>query len=169
MSDVLVCLFFFKQKTAYEMRISDWSSDVCSSDLINHFSGFHTFYPTFASSKGAAPFKTLEDYENNLKRHKEFVTIIDRSISRFREGMAAGVFDTKLTIQNVIDQLNLQLADKPEESPYYAPVLNFPESISEADQARLKSAYRATVTDDLYQAYTRLRDFLTDRKSTRLT
>src|SRR3546814_4919901 len=30
----LVCVFFFfKQKTAYEMRISDWSSDVCSSDL----------------------------------------------------------------------------------------------------------------------------------------
>src|SRR3546814_3673923 len=27
--------FFFKQKTAYEMRISDWSSDVCSSDLMN--------------------------------------------------------------------------------------------------------------------------------------
>src|SRR3546814_2076311 len=32
---VLVCVFFFfKQKTAYEMRISDWSSDVCSSDLL---------------------------------------------------------------------------------------------------------------------------------------
>src|SRR3546814_14838188 len=29
----LLCFFFFKQKTAYEMRISDWSSDVCSSDL----------------------------------------------------------------------------------------------------------------------------------------
>src|SRR3546814_6794588 len=29
--------FFFKQKTAYEMRISDWSSDVCSSDLLNHW------------------------------------------------------------------------------------------------------------------------------------
>src|SRR3546814_2604269 len=28
-----VYIFFFKQKTAYEMRISDWSSDVCSSDL----------------------------------------------------------------------------------------------------------------------------------------
>src|SRR3546814_16477235 len=28
-------IFFFKQKTAYEMRISDWSSDVCSSDLGN--------------------------------------------------------------------------------------------------------------------------------------
>src|SRR3546814_8775568 len=30
---LLIYLFFFKQKTAYEMRISDWSSDVCSSDL----------------------------------------------------------------------------------------------------------------------------------------
>src|SRR3546814_1081451 len=33
-----VC-FFFKQKTAYEMRISDWSSDVCSSDLLDHAFG----------------------------------------------------------------------------------------------------------------------------------
>src|SRR3546814_9030551 len=31
---VLGFFFFFKQKTAYEMRISDWSSDVCSSDLV---------------------------------------------------------------------------------------------------------------------------------------
>src|SRR3546814_9156676 len=34
--NLLICLFFFKQKTAYEMRISDWSSDVCSSDLCSH-------------------------------------------------------------------------------------------------------------------------------------
>src|SRR3546814_1198702 len=33
-------VFFFKQKTAYEMRISDWSSDVCSSDLLG---AQHTF------------------------------------------------------------------------------------------------------------------------------
>src|SRR3546814_2499882 len=37
---VIVCIvFFFKQKTAYEMRISDWSSDVCSSDLCGTSSG----------------------------------------------------------------------------------------------------------------------------------
>src|SRR3546814_1505796 len=32
----MLCVFVFKQKTAYEMRISDWSSDVCSSDLMAH-------------------------------------------------------------------------------------------------------------------------------------
>src|SRR3546814_15331347 len=34
MCSISLLFFFFKQKTAYEMRISDWSSDVCSSDLI---------------------------------------------------------------------------------------------------------------------------------------
>src|SRR3546814_8911043 len=34
------CFFFFKQKTAYEMRISDWSSDVCSSDLAGGLARF---------------------------------------------------------------------------------------------------------------------------------
>src|SRR3546814_3790243 len=34
---VWMFFFFFKQKTAYEMRISDWSSDVCSSDRIDNF------------------------------------------------------------------------------------------------------------------------------------
>src|SRR3546814_13129033 len=37
MSWVSMCVFFFKQKTAYELRISDWSSDVCSSDLAARF------------------------------------------------------------------------------------------------------------------------------------
>src|SRR3546814_9216857 len=37
----LFWLFFFKQKTAYEMRISDWSSDVCSSDLLPLRQGLH--------------------------------------------------------------------------------------------------------------------------------
>src|SRR3546814_20203939 len=36
---MFIFFFFFKQKTAYEMRISDWSSDVCSSDLFFHLAG----------------------------------------------------------------------------------------------------------------------------------
>src|SRR3546814_4522009 len=36
--------FFFKQKTAYEMRISDWSSDVCSSDLEAKYDGIFSIW-----------------------------------------------------------------------------------------------------------------------------
>src|SRR3546814_6436859 len=45
MQYVLMCVvFFFKQKTAYEMRISDWSSDVCSSDLLGAVKDFQARY-----------------------------------------------------------------------------------------------------------------------------
>src|SRR3546814_10625526 len=54
---VLVCFFFFfKQKTAYEMRISDWSSDVCSSDLIvdRRFFAARPAVPAWAKAYGDA-------------------------------------------------------------------------------------------------------------------
>src|SRR3546814_4413466 len=47
---LFVFFFFFKQKTAYEMRISDWSSDVCSSDLSSSCSAAHC-----TASSGAKP------------------------------------------------------------------------------------------------------------------
>src|SRR3546814_20022793 len=42
-------IFFFKQKTAYEMRISDWSSDVCSSDLSSAYFGANYMQQTTES------------------------------------------------------------------------------------------------------------------------
>jgi uncharacterized protein (DUF885 family) len=127
---------------------------------IDHFSGFHTFYPDIASGQGAAPFKTLEDYENNLKRHREFILIIDRSIGRMREGMRTGVVQPKLTIRNVIEQLDLQLKTPVEESPYYGPIKSFPEEMAEAERSRLKQEYAATIKLGIFPAYQRLRTFL---------
>src|SRR3546814_18973314 len=48
-------VFFFKQKTAYEMRISDWSSDVCSSDLAVARADFVDFYARGASVHAMTP------------------------------------------------------------------------------------------------------------------
>jgi uncharacterized protein (DUF885 family) len=127
---------------------------------LNHFFGYHTFYATFASGKGAAPFNTLDDYQDNLKRHGEFATYIDRAIGRFREGEKSGVFETKMTVRNMIEQLDTQLAQSPEESPYFGPVKQFPDSIGAADRAALTSQYRTEITDQLYPALTRLRDYL---------
>ncbi|HEV2865083.1 MAG TPA: DUF885 domain-containing protein, partial [Allosphingosinicella sp.] len=127
---------------------------------INHFSGFHTFYPVFASGRNAAPFRNVEDYENNLKRHHEFAQMFPRVIDRFRQGMESGVVETKLTIRNVIAQLDTQLAQSPEESPYFGPVQNFPDAVTEPDRARLRQAHLAIIRDEIFPAYRQLRDFL---------
>lgn len=129
---------------------------------INHFFGVHTFYPGFASGQGAAPFKTITDYENNLKRHHQFATLIDRSIGRFREGMASGVVETQLTIRNVISQLDTQLAQPLEESPYWGPTKVFPADFTDAQKAEQSEKLRQSLTTDVFPALTRLRDFLRD-------
>ncbi len=128
---------------------------------VNHFSGFHTFYPNFASGNGAAPFKTLAHYEDNLARHDDYIAITDRAITKFREGMESGVVETKLTIGNVIAQLDTQLAIPLADSQFMGPVQNFPEDIGDADKARLTAAYEAK-TGEIYAVHARLRDFLRD-------
>ena len=128
---------------------------------INHFFGLHTFYPTFESGKSAAPFKTVKDYENAISRHNQYGVIMDRAIGRFREGSAAGIFETKLTVKNMIEQLDTQLAAPREESPYWGPIKAMPDSFSAEDKARITAGYETSV-DSVYAANTRLRDFLRD-------
>ena len=128
---------------------------------VNHFSGFHTFYPNFASGKGAAPFRTLANYEDNLSRHDDYIAITDRAIAKFREGMESGVVETKLTINNVIQQLDTQIAIPLAESQFMGPVGQFPEDISDEDKTRLTAEYEAK-TKEIYAAHTRMRDFLRD-------
>ncbi len=129
---------------------------------INHFFGVHTFYPGFASGQGAAPFRTIDDYRNNLSRHRDYVTILDRSIGRFREGMRSGIVETRMTITNVIAQLDTQIAQPLAESPYYGPATRFPDSFTDAQKAEQREALRAAVTNDIIPALTRLRNFLRD-------
>ncbi len=129
---------------------------------LNHFFGFHTFYPNFASGQGGAPFRTVTDYDNNLKRHTQFATLIDRSIGRFREGMTSGVVETRLTITNVITQLDTQLAMPLEQSPYFGPTTAFPDSFSDAQKADQTARLRSSLSEEVFPALTRLRDFLRD-------
>ncbi|QPQ54407.1 DUF885 domain-containing protein [Allosphingosinicella flava] len=129
---------------------------------IDHFNGFQTFYPDLASGQSAAPFKTVADYENNIRRHREFATYIDRAVGRFREGMKSGVTQPKLVVRNIIDQLDFQLKQPLADSPFTAPLKTFPEGISAADRARLKTETEKVVRDEIFPAYARLRDFLRD-------
>src|SRR3546814_9133504 len=67
--DYFFLFFFFKQKTAYEMRISDWSSDVCSSDL-PHGTRWNSMMP--ASTRSArAHFECFLQKEGAAQRSEE--------------------------------------------------------------------------------------------------
>src|SRR3546814_8208698 len=56
-----IVFFFFKQKTAYEMRISDWSSDVCSSDLYGDEQLMTTDMPASVPGDSGGPVWLVDD------------------------------------------------------------------------------------------------------------
>jgi uncharacterized protein (DUF885 family) len=127
---------------------------------MNHFYGLHTEYPTIASGQGGAPYNTLLDYENSLKRNRDFATNVDEAIVQWRKGEAEGVVDTKLTVRNMIEQLDNQLKLTPEQSPYWGPIKSFPAAIGPADRARLTKEYRDSIATVIYPALARLHAFL---------
>ena len=127
---------------------------------IDHFSGFQVFVPDLSSGEGAAPFKSVADYENNLKRLDGYILYLDRAIGRMRQGMADGIVQPKLVMRNVVDQLDAMLATGVEGSTFYKPVTKFPANMPAAEQARLKARYGAFIRDRLNPAHARLRDFI---------
>jgi uncharacterized protein (DUF885 family) len=127
---------------------------------ISHFSGIQTSYPDIASGKGAAPFKTIADYENNLRRNAGYAAVYDRIIARFREGLRAGIVQPRLTVVNMIEQFDNLLKEGVEGSTFYGPVKTFPAGIPAAEQARLRTAYAAQVRDVIQPAHKKMRDFL---------
>src|SRR3546814_8640862 len=83
----IVCLFFvffffFKQKTAYEMRISDWSSDVCSSDL-PHLESPSSSLPASAEAVAIQAMDCISCTRSGSYQLVGIATFRDQAIGRF--------------------------------------------------------------------------------------
>src|SRR3546814_8228052 len=88
---VLASFFFFKQKTAYELRISDWSSDVCSSDLHAQVLQFQVFLDAVLGTF-AAQARLLHTAERpDFVRDDAGVDADDAVFQRFRHAPHARV------------------------------------------------------------------------------
>ncbi len=127
---------------------------------IDHFGGFQVFIPDVSSGEGAAPFKSVKDYDDNLKRLDGYVVYLDRAIGRMKQGLADGVTNPRLVMQNVVGQFDNLLPAKVEDSVFYKPVLKFPDGIAAADRARITADYAAFIRDRLNPAQARVRDFI---------
>src|SRR3546814_14562969 len=101
----MLSFFFFKQKTAYEMRISDWSSDVCSSDLaqsqhLDERLGGGGFVP-------ADPRRDVEKHRRNRRPvvpdPEGFVELGGGRIAREGEGEAIGALDDAQRQREAVD------------------------------------------------------------------
>ena len=129
---------------------------------IDQFNNVATFFPMLGSGTSAQPFKTVEDYDNWLKRGAAIPAIYDQAIANMREGMKAGVVQPKALMLKVIPQLDAIINDDPSKTTFWGPISNMPKEFSAEDQKRLTEAYRVMIAEQLMPAYKRLRTFVAD-------
>ena len=129
---------------------------------LNHFDGLHAQLPGLLAKGGATPYETEGDYRNALALQSALGQVFDQAILRLREGMATGVVEPKLTVRNMIGQIDALLAQPIEASPFYSPALGFPPAMPEPVRAQLRAEYLAVIRDAVRPAYARLRAFLND-------
>ncbi len=121
-----------------------------------------TLMPALGSGTNAQPFVTVTDYENWLHRLDDFVVWMDQAVANMREGVTKGVVQPRTVMEKVLPQLDAMLVEKPEDSLFYGPITNFPETVPAADRERLAAAYRASISGKVVPAYRHMRDFVRD-------
>ena len=129
---------------------------------LNQFSSVHLLLAQLGSGKVGQPFATVKDYDNWIARASAFGPAADGMIEDMRAGIARGVVLPKILAKQILPQLeSLGTADL-EKSVYMAPTRQFPKDFSEADKARLSTAFAVLVGEKLVPAYQRLLVFMRD-------
>ena len=153
---------------SYEIFKADREIALESFEFPSHLMPINQFYNAanrfvqMGSGSGTQPFNTVEDYENFLGRVNGFVVWMAQAQMNMREGMSRGLTQPRILMERVVPQLESQLGSPVEESAFYKPIINMPDSFSDEDRERLTAAYVAAIEAKLLPAYLSMRDFVRD-------
>jgi len=101
----------------------------------------------------ALPFTTLEHYEDWLARMAAVDTVLEQARALMEQGRRAGYVPPRILMERVPAQLEAQLVDRPEDSPFYAVFERIPASLPAAEAERLEEAARTLIENEIVPAY----------------
>ena len=129
---------------------------------LNQFRNVGNWIAQLGSGASAQPFRTVEDYENWMKRVDGYVVFVDQAIANMREGMEAGIVQPKILMEKTLPQLAAHVVEDPAESIFYRVVAEFPETVPAGEHERLRAAYAEMITTKLVPSYEKLHAFVRD-------
>ncbi|MEM7431997.1 MAG: DUF885 domain-containing protein [Pseudomonadota bacterium] len=107
-------------------------------------------------------FASASDYEDWLTRMGKIDVVIDQTIALAEAGRQSGYMTPKILMQRIPAQIDAQLVDSPEDSPFFKAFTNMPAEIDATDGDRLRAAARDTITETVIPAYQRLSGYFND-------
>lgn len=125
--------------------------------------GRHLTFQNDAAGDGVAPFATLSDYEDGVRRLHGFAAFLDRSILAMTRGIAEQQVHHRTIAKQLLSQVDAVLNRSTRDSSFARPLGRFPAAIGPDDQDRLRREYLDVIDQRVYPAYRRLRSFLVSR------
>ena len=108
-------------------------------------------------------FATVRDYEDWIGRIGKLERYVDQTIVLMRKGTAEGRVQVRVIMQRVSGQIEGQLVDEPEESPFYVPFVEMHDSISSDERHRLRKEAAAVIREQVIPAYERFGQFVEEQ------
>jgi uncharacterized protein (DUF885 family) len=127
---------------------------------VNQFGNYGSLLAQLGTGQGVQPFREVKHYDDFLARMARMPVLTESAIGNLRAGIAAGVVQPRPVVEKTIPQFAAHVVERAEDSVFWGPIANFPESFDAADRERLTEAWRATITDTLVPSYAAMRDFL---------
>ncbi|MBV9496060.1 MAG: DUF885 domain-containing protein [Acidobacteria bacterium] len=124
---------------------------------VNQMGGIHLFAAQFPSY---LQFVTVKDYDDYIARMKQFPRAMTQTIAVMRKGMSDKLMPPKFLLGKVATQAQEMADQEAEKSPFALPLTKFPDSISEADRARIRTDYLAAVKTSILPAYAKFAKFV---------
>ncbi|MGH8243577.1 MAG: DUF885 domain-containing protein [Steroidobacteraceae bacterium] len=106
--------------------------------------------------------RTVKDYENYVARLADVPRYFRENIANMRQGIAEGFVLPAAIMPGIASVIAGAQYAKPEDSPFWIPFAEFPASVPEADRARLATAGRAAIRDNVIPAYAEFKAFFDD-------
>lgn len=155
-----------QDRLSYEIFTRDRKTALEQLDYPTHLLPVDQFYniagrfAMLGSGQSAQPFSTFEDYQNWAARMRRIPAILDQAIINMEEGIEQDIVQPRVLMERALPQIDAHIVDDLEDSMFFAPLQNFPESFTDAQRQELSELYQRLLTDEVLPAYQRLAEFI---------
>lgn len=132
-------------------RFKDWEMPA------TQFGGVHLGYASLAFD---SPFRTVKDYDDYLARLHQIPRVLDQATGHMRDGLRDRLMPPKYLLEKVSDQAQQIAVASLDKSSFTEPLRKFPDSISDTERKRLRTAIEDAVKNEVEPAYAQFAKFV---------
>ena len=146
----------------YTRQINDFIADYETRSYLVPFNSDWGFYLGWIRMPSETNFTKMDDYRNYLSKLHQIPVVMDEYIALMRKGLELGITQPQVILEGRDVPIKAQLVDSAQDSPFWAPFADMPETVAAGDKSELLSTAEKVIAEDVIPAFGRYYRFFND-------